>query len=176
MSNPTSFHLCHRSFSNDQFPATCPSTFLQALHEDEPFYKADEEDSGITIPIPIDYTARVKAASGNPVAVAMEYQALIENVMEHLIGCPIEMRQSDNVASKKSWTSRGEMTWYPMHLPPLSQDWVIQLQVPATLVSVIRTARHESAVHLTAGFQSSHGSRLHIQSSPCSVETQLLSL
>ena len=37
----------------------------------------------------------------------MECQTLIENVMEHLIGCPIEMRHSDNFMQRKTWYFKG---------------------------------------------------------------------
>ena len=107
VSNPTSFRLCHRSCGNERFPASCPPEFLEALHNDDAVFDAPATEAGATIPIPINYTARVRAAAGNPIAVAMEYQALIENVMEHLIGCPIELRQSDYCATKKSWYFRG---------------------------------------------------------------------
>jgi len=107
VSNPTSFRLCHRSSGNERFPASCPPEFLEALHNDDAAFDVPGAEAGATIPIPINYTARVRAAAGNPIAVAMEYQALIENVMEHLIGCPIELRQSDNFATKKSWYFKG---------------------------------------------------------------------
>ena len=69
----------------------------------------------VDIPIPVGYTARVRGASANPVAVAMEYQALLENVMEHLIGCPIEMRQSDKSMQRKTWYFKDNDPKSPHH-------------------------------------------------------------
>jgi len=82
---------------------------------DQSEWKPSASDDSVDIPIPVDYTARVCAASGNPVAVAMEYQALIENVMEHLIGCPIEIRQSDNSVTRKTWYYKGTDAKSPNH-------------------------------------------------------------
>jgi len=101
--------------ANDKFPATCPAEFLDALVGDQSQWKQSPMEDSVEIPIPLDYTARVCAASGNPVAVALEYQALIENVMEHLIGCPIEIRQSDNSVTRKSWYFKGTDAKSPNH-------------------------------------------------------------
>ena len=110
VSCPTSFRLAHRSNSNESFPANCSSRFFETIYNDENLYTEKKRTEGgeeVTIQIPCDYTARVQAAAGNPVAVAMEYQALIENIMGILIGCPIHMRHSEDSPLKKSWYFKG---------------------------------------------------------------------
>ena len=63
----------------------------------------DGKETTMTLEIPCDYTARVQAANGNPVAVALEFQALIENVMTHLIGCKINLQNADDSGIKKTY-------------------------------------------------------------------------
>ena len=108
VSNPTSFRLTHRSTSNSSFPATGTEDFLRHMQSDEEVYNEQDAKTGVEIPIPCDYTARVQAAAGNPVAVALEYQAMIENVMSKLVGVKINFEHSNDSKTVKTWYFKGK--------------------------------------------------------------------
>ena len=110
VSNPTSFRIAHRSTSNSTFPATGTEGFLKHMQSDENCYREKASKEGFEVrdvPIPCDYTARVRAAAGNPVAVALEYQAMIENVMSQLVGVKINFELSNDSKTVKTWYFKG---------------------------------------------------------------------
>ena len=97
ISNPTSFRLAMRSDNNVTFPATCTDDFLDCFRNNEKFVQCCE------IKVPTNYSARVKAATSNPVAVALEFQSLMENIMTILIGCKPSMTMHNNSKNVKTW-------------------------------------------------------------------------
>ena len=48
------------------------------------------------VSIPLEYTQRMKAAIENPVAVAQEFLSLLEDIIEILIGCPLDFKAGKN--------------------------------------------------------------------------------
>ena len=56
-----------------------------------------------TVNIPLSYTKRFQAATDNPVAVAEEYQAMLANVVNHLIGVPLDFSPGDKSHLHKTW-------------------------------------------------------------------------
>jgi hypothetical protein len=82
ISNPTSFRLCFRSCANYGFPSTTKPNFLTDMKNNAEYI--DE----VNVKLPTNYTERHMAACTNPVAVAAEFQTLVENVLTILVGCP----------------------------------------------------------------------------------------
>jgi hypothetical protein len=100
VSSPSSLRLCYKSVDNTSFPATASEEFFNNLCKNVPL--TDTGDSG-NISVPLDYSARLKAASGNPAAVALEFQALIENILTVLIGCKPTFQGSNDSKQVRSW-------------------------------------------------------------------------
>jgi len=108
VNNPTSFRLAHCAINNKDFPATVNETFFKSLREAKSFNQG-------SVKLPCDYTSRIQAASGNPVAVAVEFCALVENVLTILIGCPLNFQpgtNSKNVRSPHHKGMHGHVTAY----------------------------------------------------------------
>ena len=55
------------------------------------------------IEIPLEYKARAKAATSNPVAVAMEFQVMIENILSTLIGKKPSLEMRDGSKQVRTW-------------------------------------------------------------------------
>ena len=82
INNPKSFRLAQRTIGTNSLPCV--------VSDEQEFLTTMMDDSTImevgTIPFPVNYTARAKAAVDNPVATTLEYMALMDNVLEILIG------------------------------------------------------------------------------------------
>jgi hypothetical protein len=63
-----------------EFPALGSKHFIDSLKESKLYTEGN-------ISLPTDYTKHVQLANNNPVAVALEFQTMIENVLTILIGC-----------------------------------------------------------------------------------------
>jgi hypothetical protein len=100
VSSPNSLRLCYKSIKKTSFPATASDAFFDNLCHNQAF--TDEQQTG-NISVPLDYSARVKAASGNPVAIALEFQTLIENILTILIGCCPTFQSSNDSKQVRSW-------------------------------------------------------------------------
>jgi hypothetical protein len=81
---PSSFRMACRSINNQCFPAVVDQNFYTKLSE-----CATHMDEG-DIRKPLSYTKRLQAATENPVAIAEEYQSLLENVLRELVGVPLD--------------------------------------------------------------------------------------
>ena len=99
INNPTSLRFAMRNFDNETFPSLASSDFFEALQRGDCAFMPRSID-GMPVPgrvaIPIAYRNRVKVASHNPVAVALEYQAMIENILTILIGCKPSLQHHNN--------------------------------------------------------------------------------
>ena len=80
ISNPNRFRLSFRSHNNKTFPAVVDKDVLQKLKE------GGTHIGEGNISILLDYNAHTKAATGNLVAVALEFQVMIENILYTPIG------------------------------------------------------------------------------------------
>jgi hypothetical protein len=100
VSNPTSFRLAFRSFSNFCFPAITTNNFIPSL------IQGAEYINEINVPIPTSYAERYKKSCDNPVAVALEFQAMTENLLSILVGCPPKSFHSKQTKSPKQWYFR----------------------------------------------------------------------
>ena len=96
VNNPTSFRFSLIAPDNKSFPATAHDDFFDKL-------QSGQKVSQGNVKIPTDYTRRFKAASGNPVAVALEFRAMMENVVQILIGCPLNFQPGTNSGQKRTW-------------------------------------------------------------------------
>ena len=109
VSSPTSFRLSFRSNSNETFPAYATEEHIDKLKQGETLLGEG------SVPIPMSYTARMKASVENPVAVAQEYQVLIENVLTILLGCPPNMTGYDDSKTVRTWYFKGQEENNPRH-------------------------------------------------------------
>ena len=91
VNSPSGFHFACKSFNNTSFPAVATEEFFQAIQQGSEF-----ADSVGHVKVPLNYTRRVHRVTGNPVAVALEFRALIENVLTILIGCPMDFQPGTN--------------------------------------------------------------------------------
>jgi hypothetical protein len=97
ISNPTSFRLCFRSCANCGFPSTTKPNFLTDMQQSAEYI--DE----VNVKLPTTYTDRHFAACSNPVAVASEFQSLVENVLTILIGCPSKKLHTHLKDTRRQW-------------------------------------------------------------------------
>ena len=95
--NPNFIRLSKPLTNNICFPATVNDSFYSALQTGK-----DYVDMPTGINFPMNYTARHQASLSNPVAVALEFQALTENVIQILIGCPLDFQAGTNSGQKKT--------------------------------------------------------------------------
>jgi hypothetical protein len=103
VNSPQSLCLALGSNDNSSFLSVVTPNFFEALRRgDAVFSERSASDAG-TILFPIDYKARVKAASQNPVAVALKFQRLVENVLSVLIGCKPTFRSHNNSKDVRTW-------------------------------------------------------------------------
>ena len=110
INNPTSFRLACNSLSNKEFPAVANEKFFDSLKMGAEVY----EDKG-NIKIPIEYTDRLQAAKTNPVAVALEFRAIVENILSILIGCPLDFQPGTNSNQKRTWYFKSTAKKFPHH-------------------------------------------------------------
>ena len=78
---------------NTCFPATVGADFFEALQHGKEYISKTSKGE---IKIPLGYTTRHQTATGNPVAVALDFQTMIENIIEILIGIPLDFCASRN--------------------------------------------------------------------------------
>ena len=100
INNPTSLRLCIGDRNNQIFPACTDEEFFSKLKAGES-YEVDGESG--TVRIPLDYTSRMKYAVENPVAVAREFQSLMEDVIQILIGCPLDYQEGNDSKRVRTW-------------------------------------------------------------------------
>jgi hypothetical protein len=97
VNNPSSFRLACASLDNTKFPSHVTESFYDHLRNCSVSMQEDD------IKIPLSYTRRFEAATDNPVAVAEEYQAMLANVVSHLIGIPLDFSPGDKSHTRRTW-------------------------------------------------------------------------
>ncbi len=80
ISNPTIFRLTMRASNNFSIPAVATDDFLNALRQNSTVLISEN------VSIPVNFQARATAAMNNPVATALEYINLLDNVYSILFG------------------------------------------------------------------------------------------
>jgi hypothetical protein len=109
VNNPTSFRLSHGQVrSNIDFPASVDESFFESLRESKNYQQTRQSS---IIDIPLSYQYRKDAIMQNPVVVAREFQTLMENVLQILLGCPLNFSPTTN--------SRRNYTWHFQSKDPL---------------------------------------------------------
>jgi hypothetical protein len=68
-----------------------------------------------SIKLPLDYTARHQASTSNPVAAALEFQSMVENVVQILIGCPLDFQAGTGGGQKKTYYFKSKHPNNPHH-------------------------------------------------------------
>ena len=106
---PTSFRLACTSLNNEDFPANADENFFKKLEESGTFIGENKVD------IPLSYNQRMKAAVENPVAVASEFRAMLENVLQILVGCPLDYQPGTNSTKVRSWYFKSKASNSPHH-------------------------------------------------------------
>jgi len=108
VSNPRSFRMCLPATGNQVFPAVATEKDLEDLRQGNTMtvqvdhFKDGETTRSEHRKIKCDCSARVDAANGNPVAVALEHQTLMENIMSELTGCKLDFRHTSNGSTKRT--------------------------------------------------------------------------
>ena len=69
INNPTSFRISCAKKSNDGFPSVGTTSFADAFCQGTEYV-----EEGGSVKLPLDYTARFRAAVSDPVAVAVEFR------------------------------------------------------------------------------------------------------
>ena len=106
---PRSLRLASKTLDNTSFPAIVDDSFFEELQKNAT-YVGDGN-----VRIPLNYTARWKAATENPVAVAVEFRAMIENVLQILIGCPLDFQPGTRSSQKRTWFFKSKANNCPHH-------------------------------------------------------------
>jgi len=87
ISNPTSFRFTFRSVNNKDFPVVAPPEFLDAMKKESTYLGSARRCPGAhSGGISTNYSTKSKRACSNPVAVVMEYQRLVQNILTILVG------------------------------------------------------------------------------------------
>ena len=108
INNPTSLWLALSSLNNQTFPAIADEEFFKKLQASDTVKQGN-------VQIPLDYSNRFKAAAHNPVAVAHEFRTMMENVVQILIGCPLNFQPSHNSGQKRTWYFKSRASNSPHH-------------------------------------------------------------
>ena len=109
INDPSTLRFASKTMNNTTFPAVADETFFEQLRKNGNY---TEQGS---VKIPLDYTARVKSSVGNPVAVAHEFRALLENIVQVLIGCPLDFQPGTNSKQVRTWSFRSKSHNCPHH-------------------------------------------------------------
>ena len=109
INNPTSLRLALKQLDNASFPACVDAATLERISSNR-----DSDVEG-NVQIPKSYSDRVKAAVGNPVAVACEFRALLENVVQVLVGCPLDFQPGTNGKQVRTWHFKSSSSNSPHH-------------------------------------------------------------
>ncbi|CAB9516444.1 helicase PIF1 [Seminavis robusta] len=109
INNPTSFRWACRSSNNFSFPAVVDEDFFESLQKNGTLRTNGNVD------VPLNYSSRMKKATDNPVAVALEFRTLLENVMSILIGCPLNFEPGTRSGQRRTWYFKSEAANCPYH-------------------------------------------------------------
>jgi hypothetical protein len=94
---PQTLRLAMRNINNITFPATVDDTFFEKLIEGSHDFRSGSRN------IPLSYTHRKKASIQNPVAVAFQFWAMMENVLTLLLGCPVDFQPGTSSKKVTTW-------------------------------------------------------------------------
>ena len=106
---PSTLWLATRNIDNQAFPATVDEDFFEKLKEGSKEFSPEG-----TIKIPLSYTQRKKASVENPVAVALQFRALMENILTILFGCPIDFQPGLNSKKVTTWFFKSKASTAPI--------------------------------------------------------------
>jgi len=109
INDPSIFRLACGVVDNKDFPAETDDEFFQKLHENS------VHTSKGNIRFPLDYTSRTKSTTRNPVAVAHQFRAMVENLLEILVGCPLQFKPGTNSGKKRTWYFKSRAHNSPHH-------------------------------------------------------------
>jgi hypothetical protein len=123
VNNPTSFRASFRSVNNEGFPAVATEEFLKKFRDGKALnlnpggtaFGGESTQQQGTIPIPMAYKDKVKAANDNPVAVAQEFQKLLENVISELFGCKLDVEEHNSSKNVRTWYFKSKAENSPRH-------------------------------------------------------------
>ena len=107
---PPTLRLAVRNVDNTTFPATVDDTFFEKLMEG-----STEVSPKGSIKIPLSYTHRKKASVENPVAVAFQFRAMMENILTILFGCPVDVQPGTNSKKVTTWFFKATASNCPHH-------------------------------------------------------------
>ena len=107
---PSTLRLATHNIDNQAFPATVDEHFFQKLKEG-----CKEFSPEGSIKIPLSYTERKKASVENPVAVALQFRALMENILTILFGCPVDFQPGTNSKKVTTWFFKSKASNCPHH-------------------------------------------------------------
>lgn len=112
VNNPSTFRLTFETKDNTSFPSVVNESFLEDLQESKTHtFKRKERD----FTIPAGYSERISQANGNPVVVAIEFRTMIENVLQILIGCPLDFAPGTNSKQVRTWYFKSKANNSPRH-------------------------------------------------------------
>jgi hypothetical protein len=94
VNDPLGFRLACRSKDNVSFPSVSDDEFGQALRQGSIHQKTN---------VSCSYGSRVERAVSNPVAVAVQYRSMIENILTVLVGCPPNLSQTGSKTVKTEY-------------------------------------------------------------------------
>jgi hypothetical protein len=94
--------MAYSSQSNQCFPSAVSLSFAETYQNSGRLYN-DTTDIG-DVQVPLSFTHCLQAAQKNPVAAACDFQALMENVVQILIGFPLDFQAgTDSKNQRRTW-------------------------------------------------------------------------
>ena len=110
--NPTALRLTMRSINNTH----CPTN----LQNDEAFFEAMENsrefrDASLDISIPLSYRERLSEITDNPVASALAYKRLVENVLTICLGLPPNAKKKGYYKTRPKGLFGHTIAYYGVH-------------------------------------------------------------
>ena len=99
INDPTNVRLSMRNVSNVSFPSCCDENFFDHLRKNSTNFKPGDSDTKI----PLSYNHRKKLAVQNPVALAYNFRAMLQNIITVLLGSPLDYQPGTNSKKVTTW-------------------------------------------------------------------------
>ena len=109
INSPTSLRFALKSMDNCSFPAAVDDTFFDKLKEGASILQNGN------VSLPLNYCQRYQLAANNPIAVALEFRTMMENIISILIGCPLDCQPGTNSTQKRTWYFKSKAQNSPHH-------------------------------------------------------------
>ena len=99
ISSPNNIRLAMRNINNVTFPSCADDNFFEHLRSNSTNFLPDN----MSTPISLSYKDRKKLAVHNPVALAFNFRAMLQNIITVLLGSPLDYQPGVNSKKVTTW-------------------------------------------------------------------------